>query len=62
MRRGKHLQVGAGSRSRSQARAEDQARRSRKRAQAREALRQADAIIADFFAFEAATRGPEDRP
>jgi len=61
MRRGKYLQVGAGSRSRSQARAEDTARRSRIRAEKREALRQADEIVADFFAFEAATRGPEDR-
>jgi hypothetical protein len=62
MRKGKFHQVGAGSRSRAQARAEDTARRSRKRAEAREALRQADEIIADFFAFEAAARGPEDRP
>jgi hypothetical protein len=32
MKRGKYLQIGAGSRSRSQAKAEDAARRSRKRA------------------------------
>lgn len=32
MKRGKHLQIGAGSRSKSQAKAEDTARRSRKRA------------------------------
>lgn len=34
-KRGKHLQIGAGSRSRSTAKAEDKARRSRKRAAAR---------------------------
>jgi hypothetical protein len=32
MRRGKYLQIGSGSRRRSQAKAEDKARRSRKRA------------------------------
>lgn len=37
--RGKYLQIGAGSRSRSQAKAEDQARRSRKRAEKRAAFR-----------------------
>lgn len=35
MRRGKALQIGAGSRRRSQAKAEDKARRSRKRASER---------------------------
>jgi hypothetical protein len=38
-RRGKTLQIGAGSRSRSIARAEDAARRSRKRADRRDAFR-----------------------
>ena len=38
MTRGKHLQVGAGSRSRSPARAQDAARKSRKLAAEREAL------------------------
>lgn len=39
MRKGKTLQIGAGSRSRSQARAENAARRSRKRADRRAAFR-----------------------
>jgi hypothetical protein len=39
--RGKHLQVGSGSRSRSIARGEDKARRSRKLAAKRAALREA---------------------
>ena len=42
MKRGKHLQIGAGSRSRSQAKAEDTARRSRKKAEKRSALRHED--------------------
>jgi hypothetical protein len=59
-RKGKILMMSGGSRSRSQARAEDTARRSRKRAEKLDALRQADELIADFFAFEAATRGPDE--
>lgn len=39
MRRGKHLQIASGSRSRSIAKGEDQARRSRKRADKRAALK-----------------------
>ena len=39
--KGKHLQIGAGSRSRSQARAEDAARRSRKKAAKRISIREA---------------------
>jgi len=38
-RKGKILQIGAGSRRRNQARAEDAARRSRKRADKREAMK-----------------------
>jgi hypothetical protein len=41
MRRGKFFQVGAGSRSRSTAKAEDAARRSRKRADKRAAMKEA---------------------
>ncbi len=40
-RRGKHLQIAAGSRSQSIARAEDKARRSRKKADKRAALKEA---------------------
>lgn len=58
-RKGKILMMAGGSRSRSQARAEDAARRSRKRADEREALRQMDELVADYFAFEAVARGPE---
>jgi hypothetical protein len=39
MRKGKHLQIGAGSRRPSQAKAERAAKRSRKRAEKREAFR-----------------------
>lgn len=42
MRKGKHLQIGAGSRSRSHAKAEDKARKSRKLADRRSAFRYED--------------------
>lgn len=60
-RKGKVILFGGGSLRPSQRRAERAARRSQKRADERAAfLREADEIIADFFAFEAATRGPEE--
>lgn len=62
-RKGKVILFGGGSLRPSQRRAERAARRSQKRADERQAfLREADAIMSDFFAFEAAARGPEDRP